>query len=82
LNIYLQKAFLKNKKLNVKIEANRLIFNKSGEETTTEQAFVQSYMYGKNPLFRLTVTYSFGKGKAKQMQQAQNSNEQEKNRTY
>jgi hypothetical protein len=82
LNIYLQKAFLKNKKLNVKLEANRLIFNKSGEETTTTQAFMQYYMYGKNPLFRLTVTYSFGKGKAKQMQRAQNSNEQEKNRTY
>lgn len=82
LNVYLQKAFLKNKKLNVKLEANRLIFNKSGEETTTAQAFVQSYMYGKNPLFCLTVTYSFGKGNAGQMQQAQNSNEQEKNRTY
>jgi hypothetical protein len=73
---------LKNRKLNVKLEANRLIFNKSGEETTTAQAFVQSYMYGKNPLFRLTVTYSFDKGKAREMQQAQKSNEQEKNRTY
>jgi len=79
LNASLQKSF---SKLFVKIEANQLIFNKGGQETTTEQTFVQTYLYGKNPMFRLTLYYSFNAGKAKQIQRAQNSNQQEKSRVW
>jgi hypothetical protein len=82
LNIAIRKSLLKDDNLNIKLEANRLIFNKSGQEIKTAQAFVQNYMYGKNPLFRLTLSYSFSSGKIKQVQSIQNSNEQEKGRTY
>lgn len=82
LSVSLQKSMLKNEVLNVKIEANRLILNKNGQEIRTSQAFEQYYMYGKNPLFQLTLSYSFNDGKVKQIQEVKNSNEQEKNRTY
>lgn len=82
LNISLQKAFLKNKQLNVKLEANRLILAKTRMETKTEQALIQYCSYGKRPLFQATLSYSFSKGKSKQIKSIQNSNSQEKGRAY
>lgn len=82
LNVSLQKSFLKDRNLNVKLEANRLILRKTYMETNTDQAFVQYYMSGKRPLFQISLSYSFSKGKAKQIQHIQNSNSQEKGRTY
>jgi hypothetical protein len=82
LNIAIEKSLLKDDKFTIKSEANRLIFNKIGQEINTAQAFVQNYMYGKNPLFRLTLSCSFSGGKNKEVKQVQSSNEQEKGRTY
>ena len=79
LNASLQKSF---SDFFVKIEANQLIFNKGGEETTTEQTFVQNYLYGKNPMFKLTLSYSFSAGKTKEIQRAKNSNQQETSRAW
>jgi hypothetical protein len=83
LNAALQKSFL-NDKLNLKIEASRILYHqKMGSETKTPEAFTKTSMYyTQTPFFGITLTYSFSKGKVQNRQKIQHSNEQEKNRTY
>lgn len=83
LNMALQKTFLNNK-LNLKIEANRILYHqKMGSETKTPEAFTKTNMYYTQiPFFGITLTYSFSKGKVQNRQKIQHSNEQEKTRTY
>lgn len=83
LNASVFKAFL-NKKLKVKFEAGRILYNqKMGSESETPTANTSTKMYyKKTPFFALTLSYSFSKGKSKTFQRIQQSNKQEKSRTY
>jgi hypothetical protein len=66
--------------LEFKLSADYLIFNKNGYETTTKDAWVQHYIYIKDPILQLTLSYILSGGKTKSMQKISNSNEQERNR--
>jgi hypothetical protein len=83
LNASVFKTFL-NKKLSVKFEASRILFNQNmGSESETLTAKTNSKMYYKKiPFFALTLSYSFSKGKSKSFQRIQQSNKEEKSRTY
>lgn len=83
LNLSLMKSLYANK-INVKIEANRILNNqKMVREIATNQAISRTSMYYVNiPYFSLTISYSLNIGKKSNFEEIKNSNTQEKSRTY
>ena len=83
LNLSLMKSFYANK-INVKIEANRILNNqKMNREIATNQAKSITSMYYVNiPYFSFTISYSLNIGKKSNFEEIKNSNTQEKSRTY